>query len=362
MENRYPRLEVNLSHLRNNVAEVVRRCESQGIQVAGVIKGATGLIEVARQFDEGGAVFIASSRLEQLEDARRAGIQKPLMLIRIPMLSEVSRVIELADISLNSEMKVIEALNAEAGKQNKYHKILLMADMGDLREGFWNKDEMIKAAVHIERDLPYIELTGIGTNLGCYGSIAPTRDVLENLVSLAEKIEHAIGRPLEYISGGSTTSLMRVWDGDMPDRINLLRVGEGILLAQALQDYFGYDMSMLHRDVFRLKAEVIEVKEKPSYPVGTITIDAFNHTPVYVDRGIRWRVLLGIGKVDYGDPMELIPLEKGTEILGASSDHTIVDVQNAEKEYAVGDIMEFEVTYATIVYLSNCRNVEIAYV
>ena len=111
MKERYPRLEINLAHLKHNVAKVVEKCGSYGIQVAGVIKGATGLVEVAKQFDEGGAAFIASSRLEQIEDAKNAGIEKPMMLIRIPMLSEVEDVIRLADISLNSELEVIKALN-----------------------------------------------------------------------------------------------------------------------------------------------------------------------------------------------------------------------------------------------------------
>lgn len=114
--------------------------------------------------------------------------------------------------------------------------------------------------------------------------------------------------------------------------------------------------------MFRLKAEVIEVKDKPSHPVGTITVDAFGHTPVYVDRGMRKRALLGVGKVDYGDPAELLPMEKGIEVLGASSDHTIIDIQDAEKDWKVGDIMEFDICYATIVYLTNCRNVNIAFV
>ena len=119
MKERYPRLEINLAHLKHNVAKVVEKCGSCGIQVAGVIKGATGLVEVAKQFDEGGAAFIASSRLEQIEDARDAGIEKPMMLIRIPMLSEIQDVIRLADISLNSELEVLKALNEEAKKQGK---------------------------------------------------------------------------------------------------------------------------------------------------------------------------------------------------------------------------------------------------
>ena len=203
---------------------------------------------------------------------------------------------------------------------------------------------------------------GIGTNVGCYGSISPTVETLNDLVEIAEHIEERLGRKLEYISGGATSSLMRVWDGNIPERINLLRIGEGILLARDLDVFYGYDMSELYQDVFRLKAEVIEVKDKPSHPVGTIAVDAFGHTPTYVDRGMRRRALLAMGKVDYGDPSELLPLEKGIEVLGASSDHTIIDVEDAEKDWKVGDIMEFDICYATIVYLTNCRNVNIAYV
>ena len=344
MEERYPRLEINLAHLKHNVTKVVEKCGDMGIQVAGVIKGATGLPEVAKAFDEGGAAFIASSRLEQLEDAKNAGIQKPLLMIRIPMLSEVEDVVRLTDISLNSELVVIKALNEAAKRQNKVHQIILMADMGDLREGYWDKEEMAEVAVYVENELDNIKLVGIGTNVGCYGSIAPTPEMLEELVAIAEHIEKRLGRRLEYISGGATSSLMRVWDGNMPERINLLRVGEGILLARDLDVFYGYDMSELYQDIFRLKAEVIEVKVKPSHPV------------------MRKRALLAVGKVDYADPAELIPMEKGIEILGASSDHTIVDIENAEKDYQIGDIMEFDICYATIVFLTNCRNVRIVYV
>ena len=31
-------------------------------------------------------------------------------------------------------------------------------------------------------------------------------------------------------------------------------------------------------------------------------------------------------------------------------------------DYQVGDIMEFDVNYATMIYLTNCRNVHIAFV
>lgn len=358
----YPRVEINLQYLKENVAAIVEKCKPYGIDIAGVIKGTTGIPQCAEMFAEGGAKLIASSRLEQIEDARDYGIDLPYLLLRVPMMSELSEVVRLCDISLNSEVSVLQALNAEAKKQGKIHKVILMADLGDLREGFWNKDEMRKAAIMVENDLTNLHLAGVGTNLGCYGSIEATADKLDELVEIAEKIESEIGRTLEYISGGATTSLMRIFDGDMPARINLLRVGEGILLARDLHNFFGYDLSFMHQDVYTLKAEVIEVKDKPSHPIGKISIDAFGHTPEYTDRGIRKRALLGIGKVDYGSIDEIFPKEKGIEIIGASSDHTILDVEDAGRELKPGDIVEFAINYASIVYLTNCKNVQLYFV
>ena len=48
-------------------------------------------------------------------------------------------------------------------------------------------------------------------------------------------------------------------------------------------------------------------------------------------------------------------MEEGIEVLGASSDHTIIDVEDAERDYKVGDTMTFDICYATIVYLTNCE-------
>lgn len=358
----YPRVEINLQYLKENVAAVVEKCADFGIDIAGVIKGTTGIPECARMFQEGGAKIIASSRLEQIEDAKNFGIDLPYLLLRVPMISELPEVIRLCDISLNSEVSVLRALNEEAEKQGKVHKVILMADLGDLREGFWDKDEMVDVAVMVENELKSLELAGVGTNLGCYGSIEATADKLDELVAIAERIEAKIGRTLEYISGGATTSLPRIINKDMPERINLLRVGEGILLARDLDVFYGYDMSWMHQDVYTLKAEVIEVKDKPSHPVGKISIDAFGHTPEYVDRGIRKRALLGIGKVDYGSIDEIFPKDKGVEVIGASSDHTILDIEDAEREFKPGDIVEFGINYASIVYLTNCRNVQIVFV
>lgn len=353
---KYPELVVDLKKLENNIKQIKERCALQGVSLAGVIKGCTGLIPVAKKFDEVGVSFIASSRLEQLKPLKGL-VKAPLMLIRIPMLSEVSDVISLTDISLNSEISVLKALNEEAKKQNKIHKIILMKDLGDLREGFYSEKEIIDAALLVENELSNLYLAGIGTNLGCYGAIVPTVEKLNELISVALKIEDKIGRKLEYISGGATTSLPRIFEENMPSRINLLRVGEGILLAKDLKDLWKYDQSYMYQDVFKLKAEVIEVKTKPSHPVGEIFVDAFGNKPTYEDIGDRKRALVALGKVDYAYLDDLILNEEGAFLVGASSDHTIIDVTDAKRDIKVGDIIEFDLCYSTMVYVTNSDNI-----
>ncbi|MDD4565361.1 MAG: alanine/ornithine racemase family PLP-dependent enzyme [Eubacteriales bacterium] len=357
--NTYPLIELDLGKLRNNIDQIVSRCSDRGVSVTGVIKGFTGIPEGVKVFADAGFDYIASSRLEQIQGAIDYGIKADYMLIRVPMLSEIESVIRLTDISLNSEVEVLKALNKEALKQGKTHKVILMADLGDLREGFWEKKELLDSAIMVENELDALYLAGIGTNLGCFGSVKATPEKMNNLIDYAEMIEKAIGRKLEIISGGATKSLPMVLDGTMPARINNLRIGETIVLARDLKDLFGLDMSYMFQDVFTLKAEIIEVKNKPSYPVGEIAYDAFGNHGTYEDLGIRKKALLGIGKVDIAYPDMIYPRDKGVKILGASSDHLIIDIEEADRDYKVGDNMEFDLCYATIVFATNSPNVKI---
>lgn len=361
-KNRYPKLVVDLKKLQHNIDRVLVNCQDQGVEVAGVIKGCSGLPECAKLMAQEGCRFIASSRLDQIEAVRNYGVQADFMLIRVPMLSEAADVVRLTEISLNSEAKVLRALNHQAGLQDKQHKVILMVDLGDLREGFWDREELMEAALCVENNMHNLELAGVGTNLGCYGGIDATVEKLNELVECAEAIEEKIGRELEFVAGGSTTSYPRVLEKNMPRRINLLRIGEAMLLARDLQDFWGCDMSDMHRDVFTLQAEVIEAREKPTYPVGKIMYDAFERKPEFEDRGIRKRALIALGRADFAFPDMLISRDKHIQILGASSDHTILDVQDCQREYKVGDIIEFDLCYSTIVYVTNSPNVDIVYV
>ncbi|MGI6721473.1 MAG: alanine racemase [Anaerovoracaceae bacterium] len=343
----YPRLEIRRSKLAENYRRVLARCHRAGICVAGVIKGFNAIEECVLVADEAGCEFLASSRIDHLAQAAALQVKTPLMMIRTPMLSEVPDVVRLAGYSLESETAVLLALEEEAARQDKIHHVILMSDLGDLREGWWDDDELLQAALHVEKELPHLELSGIGTNLGCYGSIIPTREKLQELVVEAEMIEAAIGRRLDYISGGATTSFFRVLEDNMPPRINMLRIGEGIINGTSGYDAFDF----LERDVFTATAEVIEVKEKPSYPVGEIGGDAFGHKQEYHDIGIRRRAIVAMGKGDYAYPEDVFPCDGRITVIGASSDHTLLDVTEAP-EITVGDHLSFLLGYGTLLHAS----------
>ena len=359
-EYKYPALLHDRTKLVNNVKKLSDKCGEQGIQIAGIIKATNGSIAAAEDFVAGGAKLIGSSRLEQLKRAKEAGIRVPLLLIRVPMLSEIDEMVDIADISLNSELVVLEEINKIALDKIVTHKVILMADLGDLREGFFDLDELVETAVKVENEMHGLVLAGIGTNLGCYGSVIPTEDKMVALAKLAERVETEIGRKLEYVSGGATTSLLGVYHGYMPDKINMLRLGAGPLIGPLEDVRLCYNLEAMDEleCPFVLKAEVIELKVKASYPQGELGVDAAGKKREYVDRGMRMRALLAIGRADYGDIDDLVPEMEGTTVIGASGDHTIVDVEDVKDTVKIGDIMTFRLKYSALLNLAESENVK----
>jgi len=360
-QNMYPQIDIHLNRLQHNAQHISKICRNHNIHVCGIVKGANGDPLVAKSLIMGGCSQIGDSRLHHLKDLKEHGIKAPLLLTRIPMLSEVEMLVKYADISLNSEIEAIRAINDEAIIQNRIHKVILMCDLGDLREGCFDQDELFKCAKTIE-SLSHVELYGIGTNLGCYGSVEPTIDNMNQLVSIVEETESLIGRQIEVISGGATSTLPLVINDQIPDRINHLRIGECILLGKDLDAYWGLDMSVLHQDTFILKAELIEVKSKPTHPIGKLFVDAFGERPHYEDRGVRKRGILAIGKQDFVYHDKLIPIDPNIEIVGSSSDHLIIDMEATNQSYKLGDVVSFKMFYGPMLYLTGSNSVSKSYI
>ena len=342
---RYPMLEFNLKKLYNNTKIVTKLCEDNGIKVAGIIKGFGGIAEGAEEMVKGGCYQIGSSRIEQLKALKDRGFDMPLLLVRIPMMCESEDVVKYSDISLVSEKETLNLLNKEAKAQNKIYGVVLMYDLGDLREGVFYKEELIRLAEYVEYESDNLYLEGIGSNLSCYGSVAPTTENLSQLAEAATEIEEKLNRKLNIISGGGTTTLPLLVRGGVPKKINHLRIGEGINNTQDLPLYWDTNIEGLDPDVFVLKAQIVEINEKPTHPIGQLMVNAFGDLPHYEDRGIRKRAIIALGNQDLGDSSRLVPKDKNMIVLGASSDHTILDIHDCKTEYKLGDIIEFNILY-----------------
>ncbi|WP_029688310.1 ornithine racemase Orr [Thermoanaerobacter sp. A7A] len=347
----YPLLRINLVKLRENTQTIVNLCEKKNIKVVGVTKVFCAIPEVAQTMVKGGVEILGDSRIKNLKKLQH--IPVPKMLLRIPMKSEVEEVIKYADISLNSEIDTIKSLSEEAKKQRKIHEIILMVDLGDLREGVL-KEDVIPIVEQIVK-LEGIRLRGIGTNLTCYGSVIPTPDILEELVEIKNSINKKFNLNLDIVSGGNSSSLYLVQNGLIPRGITQLRIGEAIVLGR--ETAFGDRIPHTYDDVFTLEAQIVELKEKPSYPRGILGMDAFGERQVYVDRGIMKRAILAIGRQDV-NMNDLIPIDSSIELIGSSSDHLIVNVTNSQYPYKVGDIIKFKLRYGGILSCSTSEYVE----
>jgi len=340
---KYPFLSIALAGIEQNCRTVVGFCAEHGIKVAGVTKAVCGLPKVARALLRGGVAQLADSRIENVRHMREDGISAEIMMLRIPMLSETEAVVALTDYSLNSEPAVIKALSEQAERQGKTHRIVLMIDTGDLREGVLPDDALAVAANIV--GLPGLELYGVGTNLACLSGVQPSARNMELLVHIAGEIRTRLSIELPMVSGGNTFNLPLVAKGESPVGINHLRLGAGILMAApplppALEQ-------VLDAHTFRLHAEVLELKDKPSQPYGSRGKDAFGHKPKFEDKGTMKRAIVGIGREDV-DPESVRPVGPGLEVLGASSDHLILDVTKAEEDVRVGSELVFELDYGAV--------------
>jgi predicted amino acid racemase len=346
-----PVLEINTSLIKQYASAVRALCAGAGIEASAVIKGYNALDEVTDALYEAGYRSFASSRTAHLKKVRdRFGGKAQTMALRIPMPSEAETVADLADISLNSEIETIALLDHAARNAGKIHKVILMRDLGDLREGIFEPERLTETACIIEKEYKNIRLHGIGANLSCYGTVIPTAENLSDLAANARAIEKAIGRKLDAVSGGASTSLYLAVNGEMPKGINHLRVGGANLMRSEARDVPDGALPELTDDAFILWAEIIEIGEKPTRPIGKLGKDCFMNEKTFADRGVRKRALLAVGAFDIGDHEKLVPLDGGVVLLGCSSDHLIADIEDSGREYGLGDAIPMRLRYQAMLF------------
>ncbi|MCL4505574.1 MAG: alanine/ornithine racemase family PLP-dependent enzyme [Chloroflexi bacterium] len=336
-----PELSVDLSRIRHNAEQLLRVCRAGGLTAMGITKGCCGSPELAGAFVSAGMDFLADSRIDNLKKLQ--GFAVPKVLLRLPGPEEAAQTVHYAEYSLNTQVATLCRLSEEAVHQHVRHRVILMIDIGDLREGIWIQDEKsIHQAVQAALTCEGLELAGIGTNLTCYGGIIPTVENYTALCQLAELLRRRYGIELPIVSGGNSSSIELLLSGRMPAGITNLRINQAVLLGRELAH--GQPLAGWHDDAFTLTAGIVEIQVKPSRPVGELaTGNAFGPPPRPADRGMRRRAILSIGRQEM-DCTALVPLDAGALVVGASSDHMIVDISDSALPYRVGDRMAFRVS------------------
>jgi predicted amino acid racemase len=345
-----PKLTINLTKLGFNARSIVKLLEKRNISLMAVTKVVLGNVEIARALIKAGIKFMGDSRIDNIKNMKINGINAKFSLIRVPSLREIPDVVKYADYSVNSELETIKMLSIEAQKQEKIHSIILMIDMGDLREGIdpSSVDLFVSEILKMEN----IRLAGIGTNLKCFGGVIPTKQNMDKLSEIAKEIQNKFNIDLELVSGGNSANFNWLLSNQNCSAINNLRIGETLFFGKETINF--KQISNLYTDVVKLSAEIIEIKRRNTIPNGIIVSNAFgeiiesnqNEDNIHnIKSSKRNQALLNIGRQDVV-PEGLKPLQENIKVLGASSDYLIIDI--LDNSFKIGQTLDFGLNYEAL--------------
>lgn len=349
-----PEMRIFCDPIYKNTRLITEFAKNLGISVWGVTKGLCGSHEIARIFIEGGCAGIADSRLDNIIKQQEFGINAKFLLIRIPMPSEIADAVRITDSTLVSSIDTILMIEQECRMLKKNYDVILMIEVGDLREGLM-EDALFETKDSI-RQLERVRIIGVGANLSCFGGILPSFENISHLIKCKKIVEEITGYPLEKVSIGGTTCVPMLYDGFLHKEINHLRIGSAMLRGSIAWKPFDW----LRQDTIEFYAEWVEVARKPSKPWGIVELDAFGKTPYFDDIGIRLRGILGAGRQDIF-PEGLRSVSPGLKVLGASSDHLVCDIEEMANRPKVGELAAFRVNYAAMMTAATSPYVEKIY-
>lgn len=296
------------------------------------------------------------TRISNLKMLKKLAPDAQTVYIKPPAKRAIPNLVRYGDVSFNSELDTIKALSAEAERQGRNHKVIIMVEMGDLREGVMG-EHLVDFYAQVFR-LPHIEIVGLGTNLNCLNGIMPTQDKMIQLSLYKQLIEAKFNKYIPWITGGTTVTIPLLLKKQLPKGMNHFRVGEALFFGKDL--FTGGLIKGMHGDVFRLHAEVIELHEKPMTPIGEQGTNVAGHTPLVQESDIgrtAFRAILDIGLLDV-NPKDLTPLSKSITIIEASSDMLVLDLGANPNRIKVGDLVPFQINYMGALGLMNSNYID----
>lgn len=299
---------------------------------------------------------IHDSRLSNLKMIKKINPGIQTVYIKPPPKMFIKSLVKYADISFNTEYYTIKNISDESLVQDRIHKIIIMVEMGDLREGVMG-DKLLDFYSSVFK-LPNIEVIGLGTNLNCLNGVMPSHDKLIQLSLYKQLIEAKFNKKIPWVSGGTSVAIPMLMKGMLPKGNNHFRVGETLYLGNNLITQ--KPIRGMKTDVFRLFAEIIELTEKPKVPIGVIGQNVAGETPEFDEKDIgktSYRAILNLGLLDI-DLKNITPEDKSYEFSGASSDMIVLDIGKSKKKLKIGDMVPFRLNYMGILSILNSDYIE----
>lgn len=336
-------LTLNREKLHHNYQFLDKLFTKNNIKWSIVTKLLCGNKDYIKEVIDLGIKQICDSRVSNLKVVKSIDKNIETIYIKPPARRSLKSIVKNADISVNTEFETIKLLSEEAQRQNKTHKIIIMIEMGDLREGvMW--DEFMDFYAHVFQ-LPNIEVVGIGTNLNCLNGVMPNQDKLIQLSLYEQLIEAKFNKNIPYVSGGSSVTIPLIYKRILPQGITHFRVGETLFFGNNLYDNTQIDG--METGLFKLYAEIIELIEKPLIPSGEIGTNVAGEVKEFDEEDYgktTYRAILDLGLLDI-KPDNIKPVDKSINFFGASSDMIVIDLGDNDKNYQVGDLIEFDINY-----------------
>lgn len=349
-------ITLDTTKLKANYNYLTKLFKENNIQwsiVTKVLCGHKNYLEEALKL---GVTQFCDSRVSNLKNIKAIAPQAETIYIKPPPKRSIPEIVKYADISFNTEIKTIKLLSEEAQKQSKTHKVIIMIEMGELREGVL-QDEFIDFYEQVFK-LPNIDVVGIGTNLNCLYGILPSHDKLIQLCLYKQLIEVKFNRKIPLVSGGSSVTIPLIFQNLMPKGINHFRIGETLFLGTDV--YNDRPLEGMANHVFNLHAEIIELNEKRTVPVGETGKNLTGNVIEFKEDDMTEtsnRALIDLGLLDIEDN-HIKPKNRTLEFVGATSDMLVVDLGENEENYKVGDLLEFEMDYMGLLRVMNSKYIE----
>lgn len=304
---------------------------------------------------------VGDSRLTSLRNLKAVNPEIRTIYIKPPAKVYAEEIVQYADVSLNSSFDTIQALNLAAKNAGKVHQIIIMIELGELREGV-NRSDLMGFYQKIF-ELPHIEVIGLGSNLGCMYGIIPSYDKLLQLVLYKELISAKFNKNLPFISGGSSITLPLLEQGTVPKEVNHFRIGEAAFFG--ISPYDNKKMEGLAVDTFEFRANIIELEEKEIVPDGVMGDGNVGHTALYSDKDAgnqSTKAILDFGMLDV-DKSDIDAIHEDLRFVGITSDMLVVDLgenkaENGQQKYKVGDQIAFKPSYMAVARLLNSKFID----